>query len=63
LRFQKNGNDVGLCSGATSANVPVLMGNYYASGKASIDASCVQIGTTATSSATAMIPGAGPVGL
>lgn len=61
--FQKNGNDVGVCSGATSANEPVLMGNYYASGKPSIDTSCAQIGTTAASSATAMIPGAGPVGL
>jgi hypothetical protein len=61
--FQNNGNDVGLCSGATSANEPVLTGNYFASGKASIDPGCAQIGTTATGSATATIPGAGPVGL
>jgi hypothetical protein len=51
------------CSGATSANEPVLAGDYFASGKASIDPGCAQIGTTATGSATATLPGAGPVGL
>jgi hypothetical protein len=61
--FQNNSADVGLCTGATSANEPVLMGDYFAAGKASIDPSCMQIGTTAMSSATATIPGAGPVGL
>jgi hypothetical protein len=61
--FQNNNNDVGLCSGATSANEPVLTGNYFASGNASIDPGCAQIGTTATSSATTTIAGAGPVGL
>jgi hypothetical protein len=61
--FQNNSSDVGLCSGATSANTPVLTGDYFASGKASIDSMCAQIGTAATSSATATIAGAGPVGL
>jgi len=61
--FQNNTTDVGLCSGATKANQPVLMGDYYASGKPVIDQACVQIGTAATSSATATIAGAGPVGL
>jgi hypothetical protein len=61
--FRNNGTDVGLCSGATAANAPVLMGNYFATGKASIDPSCGQIGTAEMNSATTMITGAGPVGL
>jgi hypothetical protein len=61
--FQNNATDVGICTGATAANQPVLTGNYFASGKITVDTSCDQIGTTATSDATAMIPGAGPVGL
>jgi hypothetical protein len=61
--FMGNGTDVGLCSGATTANQPVLTGDYFSSGKPVIDESCVQIGTAATSSATATIAGAGPVGL
>jgi hypothetical protein len=61
--FKGNGTDVGLCSGATPANEPVLTGDYFAAGKASIDPSCLQIGTAAMNSATATISGAGPVGL
>jgi hypothetical protein len=61
--FQNNGTDVGLCSGATTANQPQLKGDFFASGKPAIDPGCIQIGTTATSSATATIAGAGPVGL
>jgi hypothetical protein len=61
--FQNNSSDVGLCSGATSANTPVLTGDYFASGKASIDSTCAQVGTAAATSATATIAGAGPVGL
>jgi hypothetical protein len=61
--FKGNANDAGFCFGATSANKPIFDGNYYASGGAVFDASCVQAGTTATNTATAAIPGAGPVGL
>ncbi len=61
--FKGNSNDGGFCFGATSANKPIFDGNYYASGAAIFDASCVQAGTTATNTATAAIPGAGPVGL
>jgi hypothetical protein len=61
--FQNNGTDVGLCTGATSANEPLLTGDYFATGKASIDPSCLQIGTATMNSATATIDGAGPVGL
>jgi hypothetical protein len=61
--FQNNSTDVGLCSGATSANEPVLTGDYFKTGKASIDPSCLQIGTAAMNSATSAITGAGPVGL
>jgi hypothetical protein len=61
--FQNNATDVGLCSGATTANQPVLTGDYFSSGKPVVDTSCSQIGTAATSSATAPTSGAGPVGL
>jgi hypothetical protein len=61
--FQNNSTDVGLCSGATTANQPVLTGDYYASGKPVIDQSCVQVGTAAASSTTTTIAGAGPAGL
>ena len=61
--FKGNANDAGFCFGATSANKPIFDGNYYASGAAVFDASCVQAGTTSTNTARAEIPGAGPVGL
>jgi hypothetical protein len=61
--FNGNANDAGFCFGATTANAPIFDGNYYASGTATFDASCVQAGTTAVRSVTAAIPGAGPVGL
>jgi len=61
--FKGNANDAGFCFGATAATKPIFDGNYYASGGAVFDASCVQAGTTATNTASAAIPGAGPVGL
>jgi hypothetical protein len=61
--FKGNANDAGFCFGATAATKPIFDGNYYASGAAVFDASCVQAGTTSTNTATAAIPGAGPVGL
>jgi hypothetical protein len=61
--FQSNSTDVGECDGATTANQPVLTGDYFASGKPAFDTGCTQIGTTATNDATATIPGVGPVGL
>lgn len=61
--FQNNATDVGMCTGATMANQPELTGDYFAAGKLTVDESCLQIGTAATSPATATIAGAGPVGL
>ncbi len=61
--FQNNGYDVGMCTGAAAADVPVLTEDYFATRSVSIDPSCAQIGATATSTATATIPGAGPAGL
>jgi hypothetical protein len=61
--FQGNGTDVGLCTGATASNEPILMGDYFSTGKANIDSSCLQIGTAAMNSVTATIAGAGPVGM
>jgi hypothetical protein len=61
--FTNNSADAGFCFGATSANAPIFDGNYYASGTANFDASCVQAGTTEVGAATSTIPGAGPVGL
>lgn len=61
--FKGNSADGGFCFGATAANAPVFDGNYYASGTATFDASCVQAGTTAKNTAAAAIAGAGPVGL
>jgi hypothetical protein len=61
--FKGNAADAGFCLGATTANAPIFEGNYYASGTATFDASCVQAGTAAKNTAPAAIPGAGPVGL
>jgi hypothetical protein len=61
--FQGNTDDAGFCYGAAAANAPVFDGSYFASGTAAFDASCVQVSTAATNSVTAMIAGAGPVGL
>jgi hypothetical protein len=61
--FRDNGNDVGFCYDAMADNVPTLTNNFYASGSASIDASCFQIGTAEDKPATTANPTAGPVGL
>ena len=61
--FENNTDDVGYCYGAVADNAPVLTGNYYLSGDATVDASCFQIGTAATGNLTAPVDGAGPVGL
>jgi hypothetical protein len=61
--FRMNGNDVGVCTGATSANTPVLTNNNYPSGSPTIDASCFQIGTTDPSPAGTANANAGPSGL
>jgi hypothetical protein len=61
--FKGNTSDGGFCYGATAATAPIFDGNYYASGAATFDASCVQAGATAVNTASATISGAGPVGL
>lgn len=61
--FKGNSADAGFCLGATTANAPIFEGNYYASGTATFDASCVQAGTAAKNTVTTAIAGAGPVGL
>jgi hypothetical protein len=55
--------DGGYCFGATQANAPIFDGNYFASGTANLDASCVQAGAASINAATMAIAGAGPVGL
>jgi hypothetical protein len=57
--FIKNLNDVGICTGATEDNTPVLENNHYEKGEPTIDASCFRIGTTDPSPAATANPGAG----
>jgi hypothetical protein len=61
--FMMNGNDIGFCVGAAADNAPIMTNNYYASGNAIIDPSCVQIGTSEAKPAGSANPTAGPVGL
>lgn len=61
--FLQNSTDVGVCSGATDANTPVLRNNYYNGGAVRLDASCDLIGTRDSAPATAEHPGAGSQGL
>jgi hypothetical protein len=57
--FIKNGSDVGICTGATEDNTPVLENNHYEKGEPSIDPSCFRIGTTDPSPAATANPNAG----
>jgi hypothetical protein len=61
--FRMNANDIGMCSGATTANTPGLMGNFYASGAVALDASCDKIGTKDPSPAGSAGASVGPSGL
>jgi hypothetical protein len=61
--FRKNSSDIGMCSGATAANAPGLMGNFYEAGSVSLDASCDKIGTKDASPAASANASAGPSGL
>ena len=58
--FRDNANDVGTCLGATAEQAPALEHNHYASGAASIDPSCFQIGTEDEHPAATPNPAAGP---
>jgi hypothetical protein len=61
--FRRNSNDVGMCSGATPANTPVLTSNFYEGGAVKLDASCDKIGTKDSSAASSANASAGPSGL
>lgn len=61
--MRMNGNDVGLCNGATKDNTPVLKNNNYTTGMPRVDASCFMIDTTDPSPAATANPLAGSSGL
>ncbi|MFT3923286.1 MAG: hypothetical protein QM778_12200 [Myxococcales bacterium] len=61
--FIRNSTDIGLCSGATAANVPMLQNNFFEGGTLLLDASCNRIGTKDASPASAANASAGPSGL
>jgi len=61
--FRGNANDVGFCYGATTDNTPSLSDNFYQSGAAVLDPSCVQIGAAEPSPATVAGATVGPMGL
>jgi hypothetical protein len=61
--FRRNGSDIGVCDGATTANAPGLMGNFYEGGAVKLDANCDKIGTKDASPATTANASAGPSGL
>ncbi|MDB4990109.1 MAG: putative immunogloblin, partial [Myxococcaceae bacterium] len=44
--FKMNSTDVGVCSGASADNAPVLKNNSYSSGSPVLEASCFMVGTT-----------------
>jgi hypothetical protein len=61
--FRRNGTDIGMCSGATSANAASVTSNFYEGGAIKLDASCDKIGIKDPSGATSANPSAGPSGL
>jgi hypothetical protein len=61
--FLKNTTDIGMCTGATKDNGPVLKNNNYTGGEAQIDATCFDITPADPSPAKTANPSAGPSGL
>jgi hypothetical protein len=62
--FRRNSDDIGMCEGgATAANAPGLMGNFYEGGAVKLDASCDKIGTKDPSPVATANASAGPSGL
>jgi hypothetical protein len=57
--FTNNGSDVGMCTGATEANVPKLNNNSYTDNALRVDASCDRIGTKDAAPAKTPNPSAG----
>jgi hypothetical protein len=57
--FTNNGSDVGMCTGATEANVPKLNNNAYTDNALRVDASCDRIGTKDAAPAKTPNPSAG----
>jgi hypothetical protein len=61
--FRSNGSDIGMCEGATTANTPSLMSNFYEGGAVKLDADCDKIGTKDASPVATASASAGPSGL
>ena len=57
--FKSNGNDFGICLGATEANAPALKNNFYSSGEVVLDPTCFGIGIADATPASAASPAAG----
>jgi hypothetical protein len=61
--FRSSGSDIGMCSGATTANAAKLRNNSYVDGQIRLDASCDRIGTKDAAPAKTPNASAGPSGL
>ena len=61
--FMENSADIGFCFGATADNAPTLTNNFYSSGSALFDPSCIGIGAPDSAPAAAAHADAGPTGL